>query len=238
MQRGTEDIDAFLSTEVITDAAKTSIVRDALDKLGYSPVVKFKHFEREIAVAGRSRRVKIDLLAGPVPDTRHALIELKDGRIKPVGSIGLHAHPTPEAFSLERGLQAMDIAGRGAPLEVFIPHPFTYLVLKLFALRDRLKKSNDVKQRYHALDLFAVWAMLTEVEAEELRAWALEYEHEPRMREARTIAVDLFGDERAQGMTSLIQQAELQGLRLVRKEMDDFRRDLLWLLRLHSGRGA
>lgn len=238
MQRGTEDIDAFLSTEIITDAAKTSIVRGALDRLGYSPAVKFKHFEREIAVAESSRRVKIDLLAGPVPDTHHALIELKDGRIKPAGSTGLHAHPTPEAFSLERGLQEIDISGRGEPLEIFIPHPFTYLVLKLFALRDRLEKSNDVKQRYHALDLFSIWGMLTEVEAEELRAWTLEYEDEPRMNDARTIALDLFGDQRARGMTSLIQQAESQRLRLVRKEIDDFRRDLLWLLRLNSGRGA
>src|SRR5262245_58579730 len=66
--RATNDLDMFLRAELLSDLARTREVREAILRLGYTPVeeAKFLQWKREILVAGVSQEVKIDVLVGPL----------------------------------------------------------------------------------------------------------------------------------------------------------------------------
>lgn len=232
-QRATEDIDCFLDLEIVTSAERMAAIRSALDALGYEPVVPNMQFIRR-GTAGLSAGVKLDLLTGPIPVSHAARVRIKEMRVRPVDSSGLHAYLTPEAFSLARGRQELDIGDGVESLTVSVLHPFTYLILKLFALRDRLDRSADAKQRYHALDPFSVWASLTEDEWNQTREFAEVASEEPAMLEARSICRELFGRATSRGVIALRDQMQQHDWRFERGRLEehvtDFRRDLLFLI--------
>ncbi len=233
-QRGTEDLDFFLDVSIVTNVERMAAMKAALDTLGYVPLVKYMQFLRPVTVNGVPAEVKVDLLTGPVPAPLAALVERKDMRVKPKRSSGLHAYHTPEAFSVELGRQEVDIGDGNERITVSLLHPFSYLILKLFALRDRLREGSDVRQRYHALDLFSVWASLTEREWEEVCSWSREHADHPTMVEARSICRSLFGNEVAAGVIALRdqlrQRAWSDGTRELAGQIEAFRLDLLEIM--------
>lgn len=233
-QRGTEDIDFFLDAEIVTSGERMTAIRSALDHLGYLPTVNYMQFAMPSHAPGISATVKLDLLTGPVPDADAALVSVKAMRVRPVSTHGLHAYLTPEAFSLAKGRQEIEIGDDGESLVVSVLHPFTYLVLKLFALRDRLERSTDTKQRYHALDLLSVWASLTENEWNQVTAWSREHSGEQCMQEAQSICRSLFGGATARGVIALREQMRKSASPLayedIEQHLEEFRRDLLLLL--------
>lgn len=159
--RSTTDLDIFLSAEVITDADKTMKIRSVLDDLGYKPIddAKYYQFVLPIKYAGLDRGVKVDLLAAPVTGDRQPQVRQDERRIRPRGGEGLHAHTTPEALTVEDHLVSINISADETPLVVYLPHPFSYLLLKLFALRDRL--DDEEKGPYHAFDIYRTIGMMT-----------------------------------------------------------------------------
>jgi hypothetical protein len=83
--------------------------------------------------------------------------------------ITIHAHPVGEALTLEDGLLPFVLSGKlssGVPskAEIFLPHPYTFSMMKLFAFRDRLGDANKDFGRCHALDLYTILATTTEGE--------------------------------------------------------------------------
>ena len=226
--RSTGDIDVFLTTEVIVDKNKMAAIRQALDELGYSPVpgAEYYQFFREVVIAGVLRNLKFDFLAAPVANEQAKKVKADIRRIRPRGptETPMHAHTTPEAMTIEEHLISVDIGEAGQPIEVFLPHPFTYTLLKLFALRDQI--DNDAKQlgRHHAFDIYTTWAMMTEVEfghAEDLRR---QYTDVGAMPEAIEIAEALFVDENAKGMVRLKEHARIESVELV--EIGEFIKDI------------
>jgi hypothetical protein len=90
-------------------------------------------------------------------------------RARPNPSIGIHVHPVNEALTLEDVLLPIALSGvlsSGEPgdAEIFLPHPYTFLMMKLFAFRDRLGDADKDFGRYHALDLYTILATTTEEE--------------------------------------------------------------------------
>jgi hypothetical protein len=226
--RSTGDIDVFLTTEVIVDKNKMAAIRQALDELGYSPVpgAEYYQFFREVVIAGVPRNLKFDFLAAPVPSEEAKKVKADVRRIRPRGptETPMHAHTTPEAVTIEEHLSSVDIGEAGQPIEVFLPHPFSYTLLKLFALRDQI--DNKVKQlgRHHAFDIYTIWAMMTEEEfgqAEDLRR---QYADVGAMPEAIEIAQALFVDENAKGMVRLKEHARIESVELV--EIAEFMKDI------------
>jgi hypothetical protein len=226
--RSTGDIDVFLTTEVIVDKNKMAAIRQALDELGYSPVpgAEYYQFFREVVIAGVPRNLKFDFLAAPVANEQAKKVKADIRRIRPRGptETPMHAHTTPEAMTIEEHLISVDIGEAGQPIEVFLPHPFTYTLLKLFALRDQI--DNRVKQlgRHHAFDIYTIWAMMTEEEfgqAEDLRR---QYADVGAMPEAIEIAQALFVDENAKGMVRLKEHARIESVELV--EIGEFIKDI------------
>jgi len=226
--RSTGDIDVFLTTEVIVDKNKMAAVRQALDELGYSPVpgAEYYQFFREVVIAGVPRSLKFDFLAAPVLGEQAKKVRADARRIRPREKTEppMHAHTTPEAVTIEEHMISVDIGKADKPIEVFLPHPFSYTMLKLFALRDQIDTEAKEFGRHHAFDIHATWAMMTEEEfgqAEELRA---QYANVDVISEAIKIASTLFADENAKGMIRLKEHARIERVEVV--EIGEFVKDI------------
>lgn len=226
--RSTGDIDVFLTTEVITDKNNMAAIRQALDDLDYSPVpgAEFYQFFREVTIAGAPRNLKFDFLAAPVFGEQAEKVKSDVRRIRPRGLAGatMHAHTTPEALTVEEHLLAVNIGEADKRVEVFLPHPFSYVMLKLFALRDQI--DNEAKEfgRHHAFDIYSTWAMMTEDEFEQAEQLRATYSDLGVMPEAIGIALTLFADENAKGMIRLKEHARAEKAELV--EIGEFISDI------------
>lgn len=190
--RSTTDLDIFLSAEVITDADKTMKISSVLDDLGYKPIddAKYYQFVLPIKYAGLDRGVKIDLLAAPVTGDQQTQVKQDDRRIRPRGGEGLHAHTTPEALTVEDHLVSINISADETPLVVYLPHPFSYLLLKLFALRDRL--DDEEKGPYHAFDIYRTIGMMTAEQWEQACLMRDRYIHFEPVPQAYKLVRELF----------------------------------------------
>jgi len=113
-----------------------------------------------------------------------------------------------EALTLEEGLLPVSIEGKlgsGEPwqAEIFLPHPYTFLMMKLFAFKDRLDDVNKEFGRYHALDLYTILATTTE---EEWR-YALElrdrYRDQSYVKEAGSLVSEHFSARSCKGMVRM-----------------------------------
>lgn len=224
--RSTSDIDIFLGAEVITDAAKTALIRDALDALGYEPIegAKYYQFVLPVAYAGLPRGVKIDLLAAPVSGDKKATVRQDRRRIRPRAGGGLHAHTTPEALTVEDLTQPVDLGG-DEPGVVYLPHPFSYLLLKLFALRDRLDDEAKGRGAYHAFDIYRTVAMMTSGEWEESVQMQVRYATTEPVAEAGRLVKELFSSLESPGTVRLREHARRVGEQIpsenIRAMIDD-----------------
>lgn len=236
--RSTNDIDLFLGAAIITDADKTSQIRAALDDLGYVPVeaAKYYQFVLPIEYAGLPRGVKIDLLAAPVQDQEAAKVKVDSRRIRPRDGAGLHAHTTPEAITVEDHLLAIDIRPNDAaatgggdnaePLYVYLPHPFSCALLKLFALRDQLEDEEKGRGTYHAFDIYRTVALFTAGEWDEALAMRDRYADVEPMPEARKIVSELFSGMSAAGMLRVREHARATGQLIPAEQLGDFLQDI------------
>lgn len=124
---------------------------------------------------------------------------------------------------LEEGLLSFMLAGKLSSAkpwqaEVFVPHPFTFSMMKLFAFRDRLDDKNKEFGRYHALDLYTILATTTESEWEYSLELKNQYGDHPYVLEAGCLVSEHFSALDRPGMIRLREspyfRAELQ--------LDDF----------------
>lgn len=239
--RSTDDLDIFLTVEVMSDPENTKTIRSILDDLAYD-IVKGREnyqFKRPVQHRGQERSVKIDLLA-PVPRTAEEAenIRVKERRLRPKGFSGLHAHPTPEALTIEENLLQVDLEPETAETEeqtdrkqreevsVFVPHLFSFAMLKLFAYRDRREDPNVDYGRHHAYDLYRSVAMMTEEDWVAARQIQEAYDEEDLMEEARHIAEGHFGSADERGCLRILEYLREGPSETGREEIEAFSRDL------------
>lgn len=229
--RSTNDIDIFLGAEVITDAAKTALIRSALDALGYEPIegARYYQFVLPVAYAGLPRGVKIDLLAAPVFGDKEADVRQDSRRVRPRAGEGLHAHTTPEALTVEDHAQPVNVGG-DEPVIVYLPHPFSYLLLKLFALRDLLDNEAKGRGAYHAFDIYRTVAMMTSGEWEEAVQMRGRYAATDPVLEAGRLVEELFSSLEAPGMMRLREHARRVGEQIPQENLRAMVDDLHELL--------
>ncbi len=232
--RSTNDIDIFLGAEIIVDGSKTTLIRKALDELGYMPVesAKFYQFVRQVEYRGLPRSVKIDFLAAPVEGEGAARVKSDVRRIRPREAKGLHAHTTPEALTVEDHLLAFDINAdtEESPLMVYLPHPFSYLLLKLFALSDQVESEEKGYGAYHAFDIYRTVAMMTEAEWGEAHEMRDQYAATEPVSRARGIVRELFSGIEARGVLRLRDHARTVGEELPVEQLRELIDDLQELL--------
>jgi len=169
--RSTNDLDLFLRPELLIESTKLKPMAKAIARLGYKVVPGAEKYQfvkpgPEGAVAGS---IKIDILTGPQDRFQGTKVRTDARRARPKPSVGIHAHPVDEALTLEEALMPVLMSGKlgsGQPwkAEVFLPHPYTFLMMKLFAFRDRLDDADKEFGRYHALDLYTILSTTTEEE--------------------------------------------------------------------------
>lgn len=206
--RATEDLDVFLPTEVVVSLADMQALRAALDRLDFKPVeeAKFLHFLKPWGDRGR---VKIDMLTGPIFDeSLKAKLQFTRPRVRPRGKLELHAYLTEEALDIGSSLLPLAVEGVGSDgrldrVTIYVPQPFTFLLMKLHAFADRAEDADADLGRHHALDVYRVVAMLTEDEYGLVRAGAQKHAASQPIRRVREIISTSFFSATAIGILRL-----------------------------------
>jgi hypothetical protein len=208
--RSTNDLDLFLRPELLIDSNKLRPLSEAIYKLGYQaiPGAEYNQFEKPGPGGAKAGSVKIDFLTGPKSSFEGTKVRTDDRRARPNPSVRLHAHPTNEALNLEKGLMPIMLKGvlsSGEPCqaEVFLPHPFTFLMMKMFAFRDRVEDKNKEFGIYHALDMYIILTTTTEEEWSQALKFRDIYRDEPYIIEAGEIISKYFSDYSSYGILRL-----------------------------------
>ena len=169
--RSTNDLDLFLRPELLIESVKLKPLAEAIGRLGYQvvPGAEKYQFVKPGPGGTDAGSVKIDILTGPQSCFQGTRVRADTRRARPNPSVGIHAHPVDEAPTLEGGLLPVTLAGKlssdePCKAEIFLPHPYTFSMMKLFAFRDRLDDADKDFGRYHALDLYTIIATTTEEE--------------------------------------------------------------------------
>lgn len=204
--RATNDLDMFLRAELLSDLGRTREVREAIVRLGYTPVeeAKFLQWKRSVVVAGVPQEVKIDVLVGPLGEFRSRL-KVSMPRVRPRGDIQFHAHAVEEAILLEdnpivvevNGLRSTGTAYSGT---VEVPDAFPYLMMKLHAFSDRKGDANKDLGRHHALDVYTIVGMMTEPEYVRARQAGPKMSRNASFERARGIVSEDFSSDTATGV--------------------------------------
>ena len=123
--RSTNDLDLFLRPELLIESEMLRPLSDALNNLGYRAIPSAAKYQ--FIKITENGNLKIDILTGPEHCFRGTKVRTDSRRVKPNPSIGIHAHPTDEALTLEENLLGKTVSGTlstGAAYDaaVYLPH--------------------------------------------------------------------------------------------------------------------
>jgi hypothetical protein len=226
--RSTNDLDLFLSVEIVTNADKMSALRDVLHDCGYTSISGAEHyqFQKGVTYRGSQRTVKVDLLAPPPRDPRLLeKVRIDVRRIRHREARGIHAHTTPEAFAVGESVMPLAL-GRTPAIRVYIPHPYSFLLLKLHAYRDRRDDPTREIGLYHAFDLYRIVAMMTEEEYATAERFRDRFAGDEIVAEAKSIVAQFFADGDSLGALAILEHARIVGATIRNEELDGFLEDL------------
>lgn len=212
--RSTNDIDLFLRAEAIIESTRLKPLAEAIARLGYKvvPGAEKYQFVKPGPRGDIAGSVKIDILTGPQSRFRATRVKVDARRVRPNPSVGIHAHPVDEAPTLEDGLLPVPLTGRLTSgnifgTEVFIPHLYTYLMMKLFAFKDRLNDPSSEFGSYHALDLYSILATTLEEEWRHALVLRNQFRGQPYVLEAGSLVSEYFSALDRLGMIRLRESA-------------------------------
>jgi hypothetical protein len=210
--RSTNDLDLFLRPELLVESSKLRPLASAIEELGYKVVRGAEKYQFVKPGPGGTYAggVKIDILTGPRSRFQGTPVKADTRRARPKPSVGIHAHPVDEALTLEEGLLRVMLAGTLSSgdaweSEIFLPHPYTFLMMKLFAFRDRFEDPNKEFGRYHALDLYTILATTTEEEWEYALQLRDQYKDAPSAKEAGKLVAEYFSSQERLGVIRLME---------------------------------
>jgi hypothetical protein len=204
--RSTNDLDLFLRPDLLIESAKLKPLAEALAKLSYKVVPGAEKYQFvKLGPGGiQAGSIKIDILTGPQRSFQGTKVKTDARRIRPSPSVGIHAHPVDKVPTLLEGLLQEKLEGRLSSgksweAEIFLPHSYTFLMMKLFAFRDRVEDADKEFGRYHALDMYTILATTTEAEWRYALKLRDQQGNEPSMMQAGRLvskhfsALDRFG---------------------------------------------
>lgn len=208
--RATEDLDLMLSAELVADARSMTALRAALDKLDYR-VIKGSEYLQFVRTITATQFVKIDLLTAQLDVLKNfPAINADIRRARPTAADRpkLHAHPTDGALTLTEAPLVIEVAGTRSNGQAFaapvtIPHPFSYLLMKLTAYRDRRNDPDKDLGRHHALDVFRIVAMLTEPERDQVQANLRRFAADAQVRSCVDLVRSDFASTTAPGVLAM-----------------------------------
>lgn len=219
--RSTNDLDLFLRPELLIESDRLRPLADAIADLGYQvvPGAEKYQFVKPGPKKDDAGGLKIDILTGPQSRFQGTKVKADDRRARPKPSVGIHAHPMNEATTLEEGLLTVTLegmleSGDSWQGDVYLPNPYTFLMMKLFAFADRLQDSNKDFGRYHALDMYSIMATTMEEEWKQALELRDSRGDDPYVLEAGRLVSEYFSALDRLGMIRLREspyyRAELQ----------------------------
>jgi len=210
--RSTNDLDLFLRPELLIESSKLKPLVSAIADLGYQvvPGAEKYQFVKPGPGGTEAGSVKVDILTGPQSRFHGTRVKADARRARPRPSVGIHAHPVDEALTLEEGLLPIVLtgtlsSGEAWESEIFLPHPYTFSMMKLFAFRDRLEDPNKEFGRYHALDLYTILATTTEEEWEYALQLRDHNRNDSPAKEAGNLVSEYFSSQESLGMIRLME---------------------------------
>jgi hypothetical protein len=208
--RSTNDLDLFIRPELLIHPENLKPMALAIRKLGYKVVVGAEKYQfvKPGPGGGEAGSIKIDILTGPQAVFSGTKVKADKRRARPNPSIDLHAHPVDEAPTLEYELLSIPLeakmeSGDILKTEIHIPHPYTFLMMKLFAFRDRINDPEKDYGRYHALDLYTILATTTENEWNQALEVRDKMMHSPQGEESARIVSEFFSEPNRMGIIRL-----------------------------------
>lgn len=208
--RSTNDLDLFLRPELLITPVELKPLPAALAELKYKvvPGAEKYQFSRTGSSDPDSGIIKIDFLTGPRASFDNTGVRVGGRRARPNPSVGIHAHVVDEAPTLERYTSEVPVegtldSGETWRVDISVPHPFTFAMMKLFAFRDKFSDSDKEFGRYHALDLYSIIASTTEEEWDQVSALRDEYRTNDQVIEAGKIVSEFFSNSRNMGIIRL-----------------------------------
>lgn len=235
--RSTDDIDLFLTAELIGSVSHMTALRDVLTDSGYVGVrgALYYQFHRPISLGGFTRNIKVDLLA-PLPESSTALSQLSHDsrRVRPRSVKKIHAHVSPEALTIGEHLEPIVLERLSGSATIFVPHPFSYLLLKLHAYRDRMDDERTDHGRHHAFDLYRIIAMMTAEEWAQAVEIRNQYSASSPVQDACRIVHELFANPVSPGSLAVRDQGRKSAAPLPDQLVQQFLSDLLELLPLNE----
>lgn len=232
LTRSTEDIDLILGEAIISSTNHAMQIRATLDDLGYTVIKGAENyqFKKSVERFGRSQTIKVDWHAAPVSESNLAKVKIDERRVRPELFREFHAHRTDEAVFVEDSAMSIDVSDDESPAIIRVPHPFAYLTLKLFALRDGKIKSVPSDYFHHALDMFTIWATTTQREYDEALEMRRKYADNSIAKEAREIVSALFEGSPSYAILALRVAAQEARVEVSDSSVRQFRIDVRALL--------
>ncbi len=208
--RSTNDLDLFLRPEFLINQQKLKPLSDALSRLGYRavPGAEKYQFFKSVSAGEGTDLIKIDILTGARDRFSGTPVKTDRRRVRPNPSVGIHAHPVDEAPTLEENLLPITLSGTSSTgvemqSEIFLPHPYSFLMMKLFAFSDRFNDEDKDFGRYHALDLYSIMAVTSEQEWNNALALRERFSRNPWVAKAGRLVADYFSSLNGMGMVRL-----------------------------------
>jgi len=215
--RVTNDLDLFLRVELLINSEKLKPLAEILGRLGYKVVkgAEWYQFAKPGPTGSAAGGVKIDLLTGPRKSFTGSKLRVDERRVRPRPSIGIHAHPLDEVPTLEDKLLLVAFAGTLSTgsewaTDIFLPHPYSFLLMKLFAFRDRVHDKEKQFGQHHALDLYTVVGLTSEHEWAECREFTNTLKTNSVLMEAGKIVAEYFSGRDQLGLVRLQEHAYYQ----------------------------
>jgi len=207
--RSTEDIDIFVRIDILCDMQQVRSILNALHDLGYEVVeeAKYMQWKKQIEHWEQAGFIKMDFLVKNV-DAHRKDLHIKGIRARNPHVEGFHAHITPEALFIDEKTLEIPLSGKRGNGEEYettirIPHPFNYLIMKLFAFRDRQNDSDKQQGSYHAFDVFSIIGSLTERELHEAIEFVKNHTQEPVIQDTKQIVKNCFTGTSPSGMIAI-----------------------------------
>ena len=200
--RVTNDLDFVAELDLIASPGRQRQVDGILESHGFGVVERNARWQFCKELAG-GQQVKVDFHTPPPADERDDL-RWDDRRVKPhpsLKSTGIHGRANPEAVGC--GLHPFRFPVHG--LQVVVPNPVTWAIMKMVAMRDCHERSHDVNETQgrteywrgqatkHARDLCRILAMTCRDESDCARTVVAEMSRRGHFEGACTIAHGFFG---------------------------------------------
>ena len=238
MIRATTDIDLMLTqTQVLKEAKRMAIAEIITGELGY-----IAREGREYLHFMKGDDQYLDVLAPPIEGFKTDGFRIKFVRSK------LHGHITSEARFIEDGLRTVSLreflpdSEESSGLEVQVPSPTNWMLLKLFAFNDRDegKRLDLERAQAHARDVYIIIMLATSRDDYlEGQQFLSSHEESDIIQTARSIVASKFNAVEHAGWRRVLESSDFYpGLNRRGKEarLDEARRRLIRWFDIKPGR--